>query len=131
MQKSVLKLPTICWKPLSIFILSLTKSWYQMEVRVFMKRAASCSPHSTVCFHLEKRITESNLYCCNWIFAIRYGLLRLYPRRNNTRFEFSIMESIFCNLRGLKFYLGMHCRQCFHISCNLLKGEKANLGRSF
>lgn len=95
-----------------------------MEVGAFMKGAASCSPHLAVCFYWKKRITESNLYCYNWISAIRYGLLQLYPRRNNTRFEFSIKESIFCNLRGLKFYLGMHSSQCFQRFCNLLKEER-------
>lgn len=109
---------------------SLTQNWHQMSVHVFTKVVASYSAHFVICFDSKKGITKSNLYCCNWIFAIGNGLAQLY-RRNNTHFRFSFIEPIYCNLRGLKFYLGMHYVQDLQLGCNPLGKKKANLRRSF
>jgi len=32
---------------------------------------------------MKQEMTEHNLYCNNWIFAIRKSLLQLFPLRNN------------------------------------------------
>lgn len=95
-----------------------------MSVHVFTKVVASYSPHFATCFDSKKGITKSNLYSCNWIFVIGNGLAQLDPRRNNTHFRFSFIEPIYCNLRGLKFYLGMHYVQDLQLGCNPLGKKK-------